>query len=64
MLDFHRSHGKEGTIMVTKVDEPSTYGVVVCKEDSAVIDRFVEKPGKRVSPSSSSSLSLSLSNTL
>ena len=46
MLDFHRSHGKEGTIMVTKVDEPSKYGVVVCKKDSAVIDRFVEKPGK------------------
>jgi len=30
--------------MVTKVAEPSAYGVVVQKPDSSVIDRFVEKP--------------------
>jgi mannose-1-phosphate guanylyltransferase len=42
-LDFHRSHGKEGTIMVTKVEEPSKYGVVVTNPDGQ-ITRFVEKP--------------------
>ncbi len=41
---FHRSHGKEGTILVTRVDEPSKYGVVVNKPNSSEIDRFVEKP--------------------
>jgi mannose-1-phosphate guanylyltransferase len=30
--------------MVTKVAEPSAYGVVVTKQGSTVIDRFVEKP--------------------
>lgn len=41
---FHKNHGKEGTILVTKVDEPSKYGVVVNKPGSSAIDRFVEKP--------------------
>lgn len=42
---FHKAHGEEGTIVVTRVDEPSKYGVVVHKpgHDSR-IDRFVEKP--------------------
>jgi mannose-1-phosphate guanylyltransferase len=44
MLKFHLAHKKEGTIMVTRVDEPSKYGVVVCKQDSDQIDSFVEKP--------------------
>lgn len=44
MLKFHAAHGKEGTIMVTRVDEPSKYGVVVCKPADNCIDRFVEKP--------------------
>jgi len=43
LLEFHKSHGAEGTILVTKVDEPSKYGVVVSNE-SGKIDRFVEKP--------------------
>lgn len=30
--------------MVTKVDEPSKYGVVVSQPNSSAIDRFVEKP--------------------
>lgn len=30
--------------MVTKVAEPSAYGVVVTKPGTTVIDRFVEKP--------------------
>jgi len=43
LLAFHKSHGAEGTIMVTKVEEPSKYGVVVSQEDGR-IQRFVEKP--------------------
>jgi mannose-1-phosphate guanylyltransferase len=43
LLAFHRSHGGEGTIMVTQVDEPSKYGVVVSDSDGK-IERFVEKP--------------------
>ena len=29
MVKFHKEHNREGTIVVTKVDEPSKYGVVV-----------------------------------
>eukprot|EP01080_Neovahlkampfia_damariscottae_P002281 gene2281-2454_t len=42
-LNLIHSHGKEGTIMVTKVLEPSKYGVVVSKENGE-IQQFVEKP--------------------
>lgn len=42
---FHRAHGGEGTIAVTKVEDPSKYGVIVHKPGSeSVIERFVEKP--------------------
>lgn len=45
LAQFHRAHGDEGTIMVTKVEEPSKYGVVVHKPGHpSRIDRFVEKP--------------------
>lgn len=45
LLEFHRNHGDEGTIVVTKVEEPSKYGVVVHKPNQpSRIDRFVEKP--------------------
>jgi len=43
LLSYHLSHGGEGTIMVTKVDEPSKYGVVV-SNDHGKIEKFVEKP--------------------
>src|SRR5271170_4329425 len=49
LLQFHKSHGKEGTIVVTKVEEPSKYGVVVTKPSSSQIERFVEKPVEFVS---------------
>ncbi|XP_066283540.1 mannose-1-phosphate guanyltransferase beta-A-like isoform X1 [Branchiostoma lanceolatum] len=49
MLKYHKSHGKEGTIVVTKVEEPSKYGVVVYDSQSGKIDRFVEKPKEFVS---------------
>ncbi|CAN8098092.1 unnamed protein product [Discula destructiva] len=42
---FHKAHGDEGTIVVTKVEEPSKYGVIVHKPNHpSRIDRFVEKP--------------------
>lgn len=47
MLAFHKAHGKEGTILVNKVEEPSKYGVVVHDEDGK-IQRFVEKPKEYV----------------
>ncbi|TYZ66339.1 hypothetical protein PybrP1_005487 [[Pythium] brassicae (nom. inval.)] len=46
-LDFHKAHGGEGTLLVTKVDEPSKYGVVLSAEDGQ-IQRFVEKPREYV----------------
>ena len=45
LAEFHKAHGNEGTIVVTKVEEPSKYGVVVHKPgETSRIDRFVEKP--------------------
>ncbi|BFZ60656.1 mannose-1-phosphate guanyltransferase [Saitoella coloradoensis] len=44
LVEHHRSHGAEGTIIVTKVSEPSKYGVVVMHPDTTLIERFVEKP--------------------
>jgi len=44
LLNFHKKHGKEGTIMVTQVTEPSKYGVVVYDEVTGKINRFMEKP--------------------
>jgi len=45
LADFHKAHGQEGTIVVTKVEEPSKYGVVVHHAGSnSRIERFVEKP--------------------
>lgn len=48
MLDFHRAHGGEGTIMVTPVEDPSKYGVVLT-DDKGQIQSFVEKPSTFVS---------------
>lgn len=44
MIHFHKSHGAEASIMVTKVDEPSKYGVVVLDETTGEVEKFVEKP--------------------
>jgi len=44
VMKFHKAHGREGTLLVTEVKEPSKYGVVVYDEGTGVIDRFVEKP--------------------
>ncbi|KMZ61780.1 hypothetical protein ZOSMA_4G00680 [Zostera marina] len=44
MVWFHRSHGGEASVMVTKVDEPSKYGIVVAEEGTDKVERFVKKP--------------------
>lgn len=49
MLAFHKNHGKEGTIVVTRVEEPSKYGVVVYNAENGSIESFVEKPQEFVS---------------
>lgn len=43
MLQFHRSHKREGTILVTPVEDPSKYGLVVSNEDGMIL-QFLEKP--------------------
>uniref|UniRef100_A0A914CGC8 mannose-1-phosphate guanylyltransferase n=1 Tax=Acrobeloides nanus TaxID=290746 RepID=A0A914CGC8_9BILA len=48
MMEFHKKHGRQGTIAVTKVEEPSKYGVVVFDESAGRIDSFVEKPQEYV----------------
>ena len=43
LLEFHKAHGKVGTILVTRVDEPAKYGKsVVLSHETGLIDRFVE----------------------
>jgi len=49
MFEFHKKHGKEGTIVVTKVEEPSKYGVVLYEKESGKIEKFLEKPPEFVS---------------
>lgn len=43
MLMFHSNHGKQGTMLVTRVEEPSKYGVVI-HEREGLVRHFVEKP--------------------
>jgi len=43
LLEFHKSHGGEGTLVTTKVDEPSRFGVILSDEAGKIND-FVEKP--------------------
>lgn len=42
-LEFHKAHGGEGSILVTTVDDPSKYGVVLADADDKITS-FVEKP--------------------
>ena len=48
LVEFHKNHGKQGTIVVTKVEDPSKYGVVIAKPNGE-IEKFVEKPQTFVS---------------
>lgn len=48
MINFHQSHKGEGTIVLTRVDDPAKYGVVVYNE-TGLVEKFVEKPTEFVS---------------
>ena len=48
MVEFHKSHGKEGTLVVTQVEDPTRYGVIVANQQG-LIESFVEKPSTFVS---------------
>jgi len=50
LWDFHTSSGAEGTIALTRVDDPSRYGVVPIDEAGRV-EAFVEKPEPGTAPS-------------
>ena len=47
MLTFHQAHGKEGTIVVTPVEDPSKYGVILSDKNMKILN-FIEKPTKFV----------------
>ena len=49
LVDFHRSHGAEGTIALHPVEDPSRFGVVVTGSDGRV-DAFIEKPSREDAP--------------
>ena len=48
LIEFHLAHGKQGTIVVTQVEDPSKYGVVIAQPNGE-IKKFVEKPSTFVS---------------
>lgn len=50
MLRQHRDSGALATIALTRVDDPSQFGVVVLNDDNS-IERFVEKPAPGTEPS-------------
>jgi len=43
-LEFHRQKGAMATLVLTRVDNPLEYGIVITDDDGR-ITRFVEKPG-------------------
>jgi mannose-1-phosphate guanylyltransferase len=43
MLEYHRTHKREGTLVVTKVKDPSKYGVILSDDDGKIL-KFIEKP--------------------
>ena len=49
LVEFHRSHGAEGTIGLTPVDDPSSFGVVPTDADGKVT-AFIEKPPRDEAP--------------
>jgi len=44
LVAFHARHGREGSMLVTKVEEPSKYGVVAFEPGSGKVTKFVNKP--------------------
>jgi mannose-1-phosphate guanylyltransferase len=43
MLEFHKSHQQDATMVLTKVQDPSRFGVLVT-EPNGKVTSFVEKP--------------------
>ena len=50
LVEFHRSHGAEGTLRLFPVEDPSRFGVVTTDEDGRVRE-FIEKPPTDEAPS-------------
>jgi len=48
MAQFHLSHGHEGTMAVTAVEDPSKYGVVLYDNKTSMIHKYIEKPSKYI----------------
>lgn len=48
LVQRHKQHGKEGTIVLASVEDPSRFGVIVTDQEGR-IDRFVEKPKEFIS---------------
>ena len=44
MAAFHAAHGREGTIAVTEVEDPSKYGVVLYEKETGLLNKYLEKP--------------------
>lgn len=49
LIGFHRDRGGLGTILLTRVDDPSAFGVVPTDDDGRV-ERFIEKPPRDEAP--------------
>lgn len=49
LVEFHDRRGAEATIALTKVDDPSAYGVVPTAPDGRV-EAFIEKPARDQAP--------------
>uniref|UniRef100_A0A915PSG7 mannose-1-phosphate guanylyltransferase n=1 Tax=Setaria digitata TaxID=48799 RepID=A0A915PSG7_9BILA len=64
MIDFHQCHQHEGTIAVSKVTEPSKYGVCIFDEKTGKIERFVEKPLEYIGNNINAGLYVLSSNVL
>lgn len=44
MLAFHLTHTGKATILVTEVEDPSRFGIVVHDMETKKVSQFVEKP--------------------
>jgi mannose-1-phosphate guanylyltransferase len=50
LIAFHRARGGEGTVALTAVEDPSSFGVVCC-DGNGRVEAFIEKPAPGTSPS-------------
>jgi NDP-sugar pyrophosphorylase family protein len=45
LIAFHKAHGGIATLVITPVNDPSKYGVVITEDDGRIVG-FQEKPGR------------------